>query len=257
MANKPDSLHGAGVVIARAQGRGERLAQLITDAGGDAGLFPVIEIRALAAPRVPDTHPDWLVFTSVPAVDHGLAHCRRRLAPKTRIAAIGSSTAKALQDAGMTVDAVPRRQESEGLLAMAEFHAVNGAECWIVRGLGGRDLMAATLAARGARVVMVEVYERALPATPIETLLQRWREGRVDAVVVSSRSSLVNLHAMLDEEGRGFLRETQLVVPTGRMLKLAHDFHIRPSPIISADISDTAQLAALQEWWRERHQDSR
>lgn len=255
MAN--DALKGAGVVIARAEGRGEALREQILATGGEALVLPVISIRPLPTPALPEAAPDWLIFTSVPAVEHGMAVCRQRMTASTRVAAIGRATAQALRDAGVKIDALPEQQESEGLLALPEFHAIQDKDCWIIRGYGGRELLAGTLAARGARVTLVDVYERTLPDTPIAPLLEKWRTGRVDALVVSSRSSLVNLHAMLNEEGRQFLRETQLVMPTERMLKLAHDFHIRPAPLIAPDISDQALLATLQEWWRGRHQDSR
>lgn len=250
-------LRGAGIVIARAEGRGESLRERIVAAGGDALVFPVISIRALPEPALPEAVPDWLIFTSVPAVEHGMSLCRQRMISSTRVAAIGSATASALRAAGVTVNAVPARQESEGLLELDDFHGIDNADCWIVHGRGGRELLAGTLAARGARVTVIDVYERALPETPLEPLLAWWRNGHVSALIVFSRSSLVNLHAMLDAEGRRFLRETQLVMPTGRMLKLAHEFHIRPTPLIAETLADDALLASLQEWWRERLQDSR
>lgn len=250
-------LQNAGIVIARAEGRGESLRQSLLKSGAEVLLFPVIAIRALPETTLPDATPDWLIFTSVPAVEYGLKICQRRMSASTRVAAIGEATANTLRDAGVTVHAVPERQETEGLLMLPEFHAVQEADCWIIKGAGGRELLAGALAARGARVTLLDVYERGLPQTPVEPLLEWWRAGRVNALVVSSRSSLVNLHAMLDNEGRTFLRETQLVMPTERMLKLALELHIRPAPLIATDISDQALLATLQAWWRDRHQDSR
>lgn len=251
------NLQGAGIVIARAEGRGEELRQRLVDAGAEVLLFPVITIRALPDPVLPVSAPAWLIFTSVPAVEHGLAVVRDRITATTRIAAIGAATAQALREAGIPVHAVPERQESEGLLELPEFRTLHEADCWIIKGAGGRELLAGALAARGARVTLLDVYKRGLPSTPVKPLQEWWRAGRVDALLVSSRSSLVNLHAMLDDEGRAFLRETQLVMPTERMLKLAHELHIRPAPLIATDISDQALLATLQAWWRDRHQDSR
>lgn len=250
-------LQGAGIVIARAEGRGESLRDRLLAVGAEVLLFPVIAIRAVPESVLPAAVPDWLIFTSVPAVEHGLEICRRRISGDTRIAAIGEATAQALRDAGAVVHAVPERQESEGLLDLPEFQAVQEADCWIIKGAGGRELLAGALAARGARITLVDVYERGLPQTSMEPLLEWWRGGRVNALVVSSRSSLINLHAMLNDEGRRFLGETQLVMPTERMLKLAHELHIRPAPLIATDISDQALLTTLQAWWRDRHQDSR
>ena len=252
-------LAGASIVVTRPEERGEALCKRIAAAGGEALLFPVIDIRALPDATLPDGDPDWVIFASVAAVEHGYRRVHTRMSRNTRIAAIGTATARALQAAGRKADAVPERQESEGLLAMPALTDLNGLATWIVRGRGGRDLLPQALRERGAVVSLVEVYERALPAAATALLVERWRTNRVDAIVVSSRAGLENLHAMLDAEGRAFLRETQLVMPTERMLKLALELGIRPAPLVAAGASDDAFLAALTSWWRDadRPQDSR
>lgn len=256
MAHALQPLAGAHIVVTRPLGRGDGLAARIRAAGGEALLFPVINIAALS-PVLPDAHPDWLIFASVAAVEHGLAAVRPRMHAATRVAAIGAATANALREAGVRVDVVPERQESEGLLEAQALADAGGQAVWIVRGRGGRGLLAAALAGRGARVHFIEAYERRVPATDAQPLLDRWRAGRLDAIVVTSRDGLLNLNAMLGSEGRGHLHETQLVMPTERMLKLALELDIRPAPAIAANASDDAMLAALAGWWRGRLQDPR
>lgn len=241
-------LAGASVVVARAAARGASLCEAIRAAGGEALDFPVIEIRPVTQPVLPSDTPDHVVFASVAAVEHGLERVRGRMGSASRVAAIGSATAAALEAAGMRVDILPERQESEGLLQEPAFADVAGCATWIVRGRGGRELLPSALAARGADVHLVEVYERSVPDASITPLLVRWRERRLDAVVIASRAGLENLYAMLDAEGRRFLRETQLVVPTERMLKLALDFDIRTAPVVADGASDEALLAALIAW---------
>lgn len=259
--NRPSStrdgqtLAGARIVVARPAGRGESLCERITAAGGEATLFPVIDIHGITGALLPAGKPDLVVFTSVAAVEHGLPLFDAL--DVSQAAAIGSATAGALRDAGLDPAHVPSREESEGLLALPAFSDVAGLTVWIVKGRGGRKLLAETLAGRGATVIPVEVYERRLPARVPGPLLERWRDGRIDAVVVSSASSLENLHAILDDEGRRHLRETQLVMPTPRMLKLALELDVHPAPVIAPGASDDAQLAALESWWHDRLQDSR
>ncbi len=247
-------LAGARVVVTRPAGRGESLCERIKAAGGEALSFPVIDIHALDNVQPPDGRADCIVFTSVAAVEHG---ARLVSSAGMETAAIGRATANALRDAGIAPAHVPEREESEGLLALPAFGNVAGKTIWIVKGRGGRDLLADTLRERGARVFPVEVYERGRPMTGVEPLLERWRAQAIDAVVVSSRAGLENLHAMLDAEGRQYLRKTQLVMPTPRMLKLALEFDVQPAPVIAAGASDDALLAALEGWWRDRLQDSR
>lgn len=250
-------LGGARIVVTRPAGRGETLCARIAALGGEAFSFPVIDIAPLPPPRLPDGRPDWLIFASVAAVEYGLAAVRAHVSPTTRIAAIGAATASALHAAGFDDVTVPARQESEGLLELPALLDVAGQHVWIVRGGEGRTLLADALRERGANVSAIDVYERRLPQGGADSLLARWREHRVDAVVVTSRASLENLHALLDAEGRRFLGETQLVMPTERMLKLAHELDIRPAPRVAANASDDALLAALVNWWRDRRQDPR
>lgn len=249
------SLAGARVVVTRPAGRGESLCARIHAAGGEAIAFPVIDIHGIPGARLPEGEPDRVIFTSVAAVEHGLGLFKSLDGAK--VAAIGAATAGALRDAGVAPAHVPEREESEGLLALPGFSDVAGLTAWIVKGRGGRDLIANTLRERGAGVVLVEVYERHVPGTDTAPLIERWRADAIDAVIVSSRAGLENLHAMLDAEGRQFLRETQLVVPTPRMLKLALELDMLSAPVVASGASDDALLAALERWWRDRLQDSR
>lgn len=249
-------LQGAGIVVTRPQGRGEALCERIRAQGGEALFFPTIAIAPLATPSLPGDAPDWLVFASPAAVEHASPQLRA-IAAGASVATVGAGTAQALRGAGLPVHLVPGRQESEGLLESSAFHDMRGRRVWIVRGRDGRELLAETLRARGAQVEFIEVYERRIPSASPTPLMSWWRDGRVDAIVLGSPAGLGNLHAMLDEEGRCFLRDTQLVVPTERMLKLASEFDIRPPPVVAAAASDEALLAALTGWWRSRRQDSR
>lgn len=248
------TLTGAQIVVTRPAGRGESLCARIRAAGGEAMHFPAMDIQPLERPRLPHGRADRIVFTSVAAVRYGLPQLRSGL--QARIAAVGQATAGALREAGIDAQ-VPEREESEGLLALPAFREIAGCNVWIVKGRGGRELLANALRERGAIVDVIEVYERRPPAQGIEPLLARWRAGRIDAIVVTSRDGLKHLHAVLDAEGRRHLRETQLVMPTPRMLKLALELDVLPAPVISEGASDDALLAALEGWWRDRPQDSR
>jgi len=248
-------LAGARIVVTRPAGRGESLCSRIHAAGGEAIAFPVIDLHGIPGARLPDSDEDRVIFTSVAAVEHSLGLFESLDGAK--VAAIGATTAGALRDGGIAPAHVPEQEESEGLLALPGFTDVAGLTVWIVKGRGGRELIASTLRERGANVVLVEVYERRLPETDTGPLVERWRAGAIDAVVVSSRAGLENLHAMLNAEGRQFLRETQLVMPTSRMLKLALELEVLSAPVVASGASDDALLAALERWWRDRLQDSR
>lgn len=113
---------------------------------------------ALAAPV--------LLATSPTAV-----RCAARLAPIGRFAgkalAVGSGTARALRRAGVAGVQTPPRMHSEALLALPALAAP--VEVGLLTGEGGRDLLAPTLVARGARVHRVDLYRRAPRPLPAHT----------------------------------------------------------------------------------------
>lgn len=84
--------------------------------------------------------------------------------PPSRLAAVGAATAQALREAGREAEFVPRSSEdSEGLLDCLSGLEMAGRAVWIMRGETGRDLLAETLAARGAHPRFVPVYRRECP----------------------------------------------------------------------------------------------
>ncbi|MDG4868314.1 uroporphyrinogen-III synthase [Guyparkeria sp. 1SP6A2] len=132
--------------------------------------FPLLVIRparspaplldALAAMRPGDV----TVFVSPRAVSMADAIRPLREWPPSRVAAVGAATAQALQEAGLTAEFLPRSSEdSEGLLDCLSAVEMAGRAVWIMRGETGRELLAETLAARGAHPRFVPVYRRECP----------------------------------------------------------------------------------------------
>lgn len=253
---KAGPLAGAGILVTRPARQAERLCALIEAAGGEALRFPTIAIAPCdAALAHPATAYDWAVFLSPNAVEHGLA----RLGPSAacpRLAAVGPGTARALAARGQAeVLHPPGDWRSEGLLALPEFADVAGRRILLVRGRGGRELLAETLAARGARVDVLEVYERRIPEADLTPLLQWWENGHLHAITVTSNAALANLNAMLPGPARAWLRRTQVVGVSARVLQLADALGIEIPPLVSAAPDDAALVETLSAWWSSRRQE--
>ncbi|MGX2039418.1 uroporphyrinogen-III synthase [Methylocaldum sp. MU1018] len=231
MANPTNApLSGIGVLITRPREQADGLRALIESAGGRALRLPLLEIVAVddstaaAALLSRPDHWDWLIFASVNAVRFALAIHGKPYDPRTRIAAIGQATAKALAKAGIRVDLIPEPQfNSESLLASPEMADVAGKSILIVRGEGGREHLGKTLAARGAEVAYAEVYRRILPETDVAHWIDLWRQGHIDIVTITSGEALNNLAQLLGEAKPEFAERTPLVVIGSRIEKLARD----------------------------------
>lgn len=243
---KDRSLAGSAILVTRPEHQATELVAAIESAGGEAVLFPVLKIERRPLAEVDadaDSLPlaDIVVFTSANAVAHGL----RPHAGSTRIAAIGPATAQAIESAGEQVAIRPVGGfDSEALLRAPELQAVAGQNIRIVRGDGGRELLAGTLRSRGARVDYLAVYRR-LPATPsraaLERLERRWRNGDIRAVVVMSVDSFHNLRALLPQELHELLGRTPLVTPSGRVIQTIAE-HIPGSPAFLATGPQAADM---------------
>lgn len=220
-----NDLAGVGVLVTRPRRQAAELIEAIGARGGSAIEFPVIEIvprdQSAVAADADDLHdPDITIFVSSNAVHHGLDY-----SASARTAAVGPTTAAALVSAGRNVDIVSADgYDSEHLLAHAALQEVGGKHVRIIRGAGGRELLADTLRDRGAVVDYLEVYARVAPsyaAEQIATLEQQWRAGAVNVVTVMSVESLANLVSLLPEWCVAKLGNTLLVTPASRVIQEA------------------------------------
>jgi uroporphyrinogen-III synthase len=251
-------LAGVRVLVTRPREQSRHLVELIESAGGSAIVFPVIEIAepadAAALLRVIERLDDFdlAVFISPSAVTRALnlIHARRRALPaRLRLATVGRGSARELTRFGYhDVLAPAGRSDSEALLALAEMNDVRGKRIVIFRGEGGRELLADTLAARGAQVEHAECYRRVCPAADVAPLLTRWGRGEIDVVVITSAEGLRNLYDMLGKLGSQWLARTPLVVIHPRIAETARELGFRHAPVVAHEANDEAIVDAIRTW---------
>jgi uroporphyrinogen-III synthase len=250
-------LAGVGVLVTRPAHQAEELCTLIEQQGGTAIRFPVLEIADPVDPEPLEEAVrrldefDYAVFVSANAVSRALDRIlAMRDWPATLvIAVIGKRSAEELQQFGLRADVYPQRKfNSEALLDLEEMHQVRGKRFVIFRGNGGREFLADTLRERGAEVEYVQAYRRLQPSCDTSVLLQRWRAGQIDIVLVNSAESLQNLVEILGERGKGLLTATQLLVASERILPLAEKLGFDRDPVVADNATDEAVLNALLSW---------
>lgn len=135
--------------------------------------------------------------------------------------AVGSGTAAALRRAGIAGVAAPARMDSEGLLALPELRHVEGESIGFVTAPDGRNLLAPTLEARGARLRRAEVYRREpLPLSPHAT--QRLAALRAPAcLLLSSGGALEQVLAQLPADAADALKRCAVVAASARLADAA------------------------------------
>jgi uroporphyrinogen-III synthase len=204
----PKALSGFGIVITRPQDQAQTLGQSIQSAGGEAFYFPLIEIAGLENYSTFEQtiaqldQFDLIIFISSNAVQNAMpriAKCWPDLPSKCQFAAIGPVTAQALKEAGVTQVLTPEtRFDSESFLAMESMQHMQGKKVLIVRGVGGRELLANTLEARGAKVQFAECYQRINPQKNLDFLLTLAKKHSCHAIVITSSEAMQHYLTMLE-----------------------------------------------------------
>ena len=217
--------HGARV-LALSPWRIERLG----DAQARDGLR-----AALAADRV--------VFTSPAAVAAARARKPLRPRPGQGWGAVGEGTGRALRRAGVPGVEWPARMDSEGLLALPALQDVQGRDVGLVTAPGGRGVIAATLAGRGARVLRANVYRRA-PVPPAPRALAALRGLDAPAwLLLSSGEALERVLTAVAGDALARLRRVPVVAASERLAGLARE-HGLDVAAVAASARPAAQLAA-------------
>ena len=242
-------LAGITVVVTRPARQAARFIELVTQAGAHCVAYPTLEIERLPldGPTRDDVARggwDWAIYTSVNAVD--AAFDALGVLPARHFAAVGRATERSLQQRGVPVDARPDSADSEGLLALPALQDVMGQRVLLVKGAGGRDLLRATLASRGATVRTLDVYLRArVRPTPEAQSALRAALARAEArlvVVVTSAEVLDALLALVDPDDLRRLKAATLLVPGARVAAAAAAANWT-GPVVQAATAEDATMA--------------
>ena len=150
---------------------------------------------------------DWLIFSSVSGVEVFLERARqlgllKPLADRSefpKIGAIGPATARKVQQYGYPVDLIPQVFQAEGLLEdFLSLHDqdIAGLKILLPRASRAREILPRQLRQRGAKVVMVPVYDTVLPKKQRQKLAQILKEESLDLITFTSSSTVHHFVAM-------------------------------------------------------------
>jgi uroporphyrinogen-III synthase len=181
------------VLVPRGGKWGDGIAAQLRSLGATPVIAPLINFA-------PTEHPEqlaaeleslrrgdygWLVVTSATTVDVLVGH-GVRVAPSTRIAVVGETTAHALQLAGYTVDFVPSDHSARGFVREWPGTAANGAVL-VPQSEIAEPTLVSGLADRGIAARFVTAYRTVGVTAPAEVVADI-ASGSIHALIVSSGS---------------------------------------------------------------------
>ncbi|MBC9252779.1 uroporphyrinogen-III synthase [Pseudomonas alcaligenes] len=250
---------GWRLLLTRPAAENAALSTALAAAGVFSSSLPLLEIEALApTPEQRALLADLgrynaLIVVSKPAARLGL-ELIQQVWPQPPAGqcwfSVGAGTAQLL-DAYLTPHGLAAcypasGDDSEALLALPQLRqALAGAapRVLILRGEGGRELLAETLRERGVMVDYLQLYRRVLPSYPADALLQRVRGEQLNALLVSSAQGLEHL-CQLAGDAWPELARLPLLVPSPRVAELARAAGAR-QPIDCRGVHAAAVLTAL------------
>src|SRR5829696_819652 len=148
-------LRGRTILVTRPAHQASVLAQLIEQAGGRILLFPAIAIERPVDPRAAAllllevASYDFVIFTSANAVEQAFVLAPGLASGLRQAFAVGMAPAQALHSHGIKQAIVPEDgADTEAVLRLPQLQDVRDKHGLIVRGEGGRGLLAQTLEQR-------------------------------------------------------------------------------------------------------------
>lgn len=203
------------VLVTRSPHQASELGVRLAALGCEPVFIPTVELvepvsfAALDAALAELERFHWLLFTSANAVS--AFHRRFELARHAgrvgaRIAAIGSSTARALESTGLKAELVPPRAVAESfaevLLPYARQEDGSLTRFLLVRAEEAREYLPETLRAAGAEVVVAAAYRTVVPKASIPAVRALFQaESGLDAMTFTSSSSVRNMLALCEAAG--------------------------------------------------------
>jgi uroporphyrinogen-III synthase len=168
--------------------------------------------------------------------------------PRLKWFTVGAATAQILDGHGLDVSFPANGDDSEALLELPGLRdaiARPAPKVLIMRGEGGRELLAERLRELGASVEYLELYRRGLPHYATAVLPGRIEAERLNGLVVSSGQGFAHLQQLAGDAWPR-LAQLPLFVPSPRVAELARAAGAQ-TVVDCRGASATALLTALRE----------
>lgn len=222
------SLQKLRVLNTRPLDQGKALSETIRRAGGIAIDFPTLAIQPtpvtwleLLPPLVTLEHA---IFISSNAVHYFFTALKSHsmVWPQTiQNTAIGQATAEAVKNHHLHVYGIPEEANSEHIIQLKYLQNIHEKNILLIKGEGGRELLAQTLKARGAHLITLAVYRRELPPINTQAIQAIWQENAIDIILITSEESMRNLFILMGHAAQSWLCDQYFLVISDRLAQAA------------------------------------
>jgi uroporphyrinogen III methyltransferase/synthase len=246
-------LKGKRIVATRATNQAQSLYEMLRNRGGEVIPFKVIKTEYrrpdFSFNQIIEDGLDWLLLTSENAVKYFFRSLKEdkldaRSLAGTKIACVGSVTAKRLSDYGLRADFVPSVHTSKSLAEeLSKEYDLRGLRMLRVKGDFKNDPLTRDLLDLGAEVITYETYET-IQDRPDERLINDLVKNGADACLFTSISTVDNFIDILGGEKALEILNNSLTLAIGPVTEQA----LREKNVENIHVSPGQSIAGMVEY---------
>ncbi len=205
-------LFGRRILVTRAGDQASELSRRLREAGAQPLELSALELRPPRSWAPLDRAIsrleayDWLIFTSVHAVEAFLGRLKKFgknpcVLASVRIAAVGPVTAKRLEEIGLKVSRQGKAFTSDALGRAFRARELAGRRVLFPRAEAAREAIVSALGKQGASVEVVTVYRTRAPGLSRRRILEALGESVPDLLTFASGATAENFAGLLRRAG--------------------------------------------------------
>ena len=214
-------LFGKNIVITRGTTQRKDIINKLIELGANAISIPTIEIKEIKPNArldraIIDTSKyNYIIFTSINGANiffkrlFKLGYDARKMAG-IKVAAIGSSTAKAISQYGINVDFIPKEYRGEGLVNELQSKLSKEDKVLIPRSKNGRPYLVEEL----SKICMVEeikTYETVKATEDSGHIIENLKEFDSYYILFSSPTTFINFKKIVGKDSENILNKGKII----------------------------------------------
>lgn len=188
------------VLVTRPKHQAEPFVRELEQYGLNSIVFPAIEIRPVSGWTVPDLSSfSGAFFTSPNSVRFFMDRLHQDSPEELdklrsmRVWAVGKTTAKDLEEHGISTEPVPKIADAVNLMADIEPEVISGKTFLFLRGSLSLGTIPEVVARRDGNLIEITVYENVKPSQgDTDTVRQLLENGVLDCLSFTSPSTAIN-----------------------------------------------------------------